>query len=233
MTISPEHQTPTLIGGEKTRMLAPALAVFCLAAQCHGQGTMTFRFEGQPKGTMQQVGVYTEAGVTFGPHGVGSLFLSGGGVAGYPDNGTGYLYIPDGYMTFNYPTTLPSTFNLVSFDAAEYLVGAGPTTLTVVGYKHQIMGPTIAVTNYFTLDGVSDGTGPLQDFQTFHPDSSFVNLFELDVLNSRFSLDNLVIGGVPEPSPGELFALGVLGGLGWRWVKGRRASRGAPGIGGQ
>jgi hypothetical protein len=191
----------------------------CLLTVCFGQGTLTFTFEGQPRGTSQQYGIYSESGMQFGMvFGPGSVYLSGGGVPGYPDNGTGYLYMPDGSLSglrfgFNVFQSTPSvTFNLVSFDAAEY-AGLGAQTLEVVGYKYQIMGPIITVTNYFTLDGINDGTGPLQDFETFHPDSSFVNLFQVDVFNARWSLDNLVVSGVPEPSSGALLLLAGLCGL--------------------
>lgn len=179
---------------------------------------MTFTFEGLPRGTSQQVGVYTEAGMHFGPGGVGSLYLSGGGIAGYPDNGTGYLYIPDGWLTFSLTDSLHPTFNLVSFDAARYAALA-PPTIGLVGYKVQIMGPVLTVTNYFTVS--SSGS----DFQTFYPDSSFVNLFQVTVVNSVWSLDNLVISGVPEPSGGALILLGAVFGLGWRWGRKKTLDR--------
>ena len=72
----------------------------------------------------------------------------------------------------------------------------------------------ITVTNYFT---VSSGS-----FQTFYPDSSFLNVSEVEVLNARWSLDNLVVGGVPEPSSCVLILLGGLCGLGRAWMRGRR-----------
>jgi hypothetical protein len=65
-----------------------------------------------------------------------------------------------------------------------------------------------AVTNYFSLDGINYGTGLLQDFQAFQPDSSFINLYRVDIYGG-FSLDNLVISDVPEPSAGALALLGA------------------------
>jgi hypothetical protein len=61
------------------------------------------------------------------------------------------------------------------------------------------MAPVLTVTNYFTVSS--------QTFQTFHPDSSFMGVFQVDVLNASFSLDNLEVSGIPEPS---VFALAVL-----------------------
>src|SRR5262245_44237839 len=107
---------------------------FCLLAQCQGQGTI--RFEGQPTGTTSTgLGTYSEAGMKFINIAPGGMFLSGGGNAGYPDNGTGYLYTPDNGISLeaNSPFPAVNPFNLISFDAAEYW-GAGPSSLMVVGY---------------------------------------------------------------------------------------------------
>jgi len=172
---------------------------------------MTFTFEGVPRGTQRNVGTYSESGMSFTPVGPGNLLLSGGGIAGYPDNGTGYLEIPDGNMMF----TFNMDFKLVSFDAAVYW-NVAPQTLTVVGYRDDIMGLT--VTNHFSVDS--------QTFQTFYLDSSFMNVGRVDVLNARWSLDNLFISGVPEPSADALLVLGTLSALGWAEVKRRRPSQG-------
>jgi hypothetical protein len=192
---------------------------FCLLAECQGQGTLTFTFEGAPGGTRQNVGTYTESGMLFTPRAPGSLFLNGGGTPGYPDNGTGYLEVPDAFvggggMSFAFTATSSiHQFNLVSFDAAEYS-SLGAQTITVIGYRDDIMG--LQVTQTFTLDGINDGTGPLQDFQTFQLDPSFIHLGRVDFLNARFSFDNAVISGVPEPSSGALMLLGVACALGCR-----------------
>jgi hypothetical protein len=184
------------------RFMAACLA--CLAVECHSQGTMTLTFEGRPPGSVSQVGTYSEAGISFVPIPIGSLYLSGGGVTGYPDNGTGYLYAPDNGMWVSTATPFPQPFNLISFDAARY-AAAAPPTLMVVGQR--LMASP--VTNYFTL--TSGGS----DFQTCNLDSSFVNLLRVDIY-ARFSLDNLVISGVPEPSGSALILLGAVFGLGWR-----------------
>jgi hypothetical protein len=145
----------------------------------------------------------------------GQLYLSGGGIPGYPDNGTGYLEVPDGGpgsggLSFepNQPFPASFAFNLVSFTAAEY-DSEGPDTLEVVGY-HPMAG---TVTNYFTVDF---------QFQTFDLSSSFTNVFQVEVLNAPFSLDNVVIGGVPEPSCGALVVMAMVCGLGRAWMRGRR-----------
>jgi hypothetical protein len=134
------------------------IAPLCLALTCSAQGTMTFTFEGAPRGTTSFVGVYYEAGMSFGAA-PGNVTLAGGGIPGYPENGTGYLQAPDGNVDFfftNSPTKI--YFNLLSLDLAAYNTSAPfPATFQVVGYRP--MAPS--VTNYFTL------TTALPGFQTF------------------------------------------------------------------
>ncbi len=175
---------------------------------------MTFTFEGQPRGTRQNVGTYSEAGMSFIPIAPGSLFLDGGGIPGYPDNGTCFLEIPDGFpgvggLSF----TFTQDFQLVSFQAAEY-DSAGPQTLTVIGYRDDIMG--LRVTNTFTVNSLT--------FQTFYLDASFINVGRVDVLNARWSLDNLVIS-VPEPTTGSLALLGAAGAVAWSRFRRKQRSR--------
>ena len=109
--------------GERARSIVTAVVsvLLCCQAQCNGQGTMTFTFEGQPRGTRHQTGPYYEGAMQFLPIPMGSLYLSGGGFTGYPDNGTGYLEVPDIGVRFGPTNAFPATapFNLVSFDAAE------------------------------------------------------------------------------------------------------------------
>jgi hypothetical protein len=74
------------------------------------------------------------------------------------------------------------------------------------------MGMT--VTSYFTVTSAN--------FQTFQLNSGFQNLYEVEILGDPFSLDNVVISGVPEPSCGALAVLAALCGLGRGWMRGRR-----------
>jgi len=181
---------------------------------------MTFTFEGAPRGTQEDVGTYYEAGMSFAAIAPGRVLLCGGGIPDYPDNGTGYLEVPGGLpggiggLSFGFTNALPSTyFNLQSFDAAEH-DGDGSVTMEVIGNR----GMAGYVTNYFSVSS--------QTFQTFHLDSSFDGIFQVEVLNARFSLDNVVISGVPEPSAGALVGLGTLSVVGWSRVRRRRPSCG-------
>jgi hypothetical protein len=68
-----------------------ALGVVSRLAQCPGQRTFTFTFEGQPTDTTSAVGIYYYAGMQFRATPLRQVLLSDGGSTGYPDNGTGFL----------------------------------------------------------------------------------------------------------------------------------------------
>ena len=79
-------------------VVSAALAFFSFAAVCLGQGTMTITFDSgypvvPPGGRMP--GAYTESGMNFwNPYGEQSPILAGGGIAGYPEDGTADLRSP-------------------------------------------------------------------------------------------------------------------------------------------
>ena len=185
-----------------------ALLLVSLVPQCSGQGTMRFMFEGQPRGTTSDPREYSESGMHFGALGLEGMLWVGGGIASRPENGTAYLqatlHANLGFGFFTFPSTW---FSFLSFDLAEYDTGyPGTLTVQVIGYG----GQGVRYTNVFTTDGINDGTGPLQDFQTFYPDSQFAQVYRVDILTGHFSIDNVVIGGVPEPTAGGLILLGTV-----------------------
>lgn len=184
---------------------------------------MSIAFEGpaypgapqpQPRGTYTTLSQYSESGMRFWtPYGPEGVVLLGSGVNGAPDNGTAYLATSGGRLGFTFISGMH--FNLVSFDLAE----DRPLSVAfqVVGYKS--MGVT--VTNSFATDGIMDGTGPAQDFQTFYFDSRFEDLYRVDILTDRWALDNLVVY-VPEPSAPCLLLLGTLTAFGCSWSGSKR-----------
>src|SRR5262245_38652864 len=92
--------------------------------------------------------------------------------------------------------SIGSPFNLMSVDLADSsTVVPDAVTVHLVGYR--VDGSI--VTQDFTTDGIIDGTGPIQDFQTFHFGPEFSNLTRVEIPTSGWSLDNLVVA-VPEPS---------------------------------
>ena len=198
------------------------LCLFSIAGTCWGQGTMTFTFEGQPPGTLAQGG-YSASGMNFGATPFGVLYLSGGSVSPFPDNGTGHLLVPEngipnGGLTFASTPALPGPglFNLLSFDAVQYW-DSSATNFSVIG--HKLMGGTV----------INNFTTQVSTWQTFHLDSSFLNVFRVDIYASsawgRFSLDNVMISGVPEPSSGALVVLGIFSAVGWSRMRQKRLSQ--------
>jgi hypothetical protein len=197
---------------ERKRLaLAAIAAVLCVPALCAAQGTLTINFDGQPAGTGGTISAYSESGMLFwNPYGPENLARIGPGLNGYPDDATAYLAITLGAkLAFSFNTFPNTYFNLVSFDAANYGDNP-PATLEVVGYKGMIG----TVTNYFSTSF---------SFQTFYLDPQFQNVYRVDVLTDRWSLDNLVVSGVPEPTACALTAIGGLCWFAGRRMLGRRA----------
>jgi len=131
-----------------------------------------------------------------------------------PDNGTTYLQAPLG-STLMFRLSIGSPFNLMSVDLAEYsTVVPDARTVHFIGYRED----GSIVTQDFTTDGIIDGTGPIQDFQTFHFGPEFSGLTRVEVPTYVWSLDNLVleVAGQPRivtiqsPSHGSIFAPGEL-----------------------
>ena len=128
---------------------------------------------------------------------------SGGGISFFPENGTTYLQAPLG-STLMIRLTSASPFDLISVDLAEYsTVVPDAVTVHFVGYRFD----GSIVTQDFTTDGIIDGTGPLQDFQTFQFGPEFSGLSRVEIPTFGWSLDNLVV--VPEPSTFALLIAGA------------------------
>ena len=183
---------------------------------CRAQQSFDITFDEypfQPRGTSYYVREYSEFPLWFRPLGVvgpGNGFSHrGGGLWGFPENGTAYLAAAFGdSLAFSFVDNVccfdSTTFNLVSVDLAEYsTVVPNAVTVPFIGYRDD--GST--VTTSFTTDGIIDGTGPLADFQTFYFGPEFSGLTRVEIPTYGWSLDNLVIA-IPEPSTGLLLVAG-------------------------
>ena len=145
-----------------------------------------------------------------------------------PFNGTPYLLTQGGEN----PIVLSSdtAFDLFSFQYAEQHVGTFFHAASVEVTGTLATGGSVFAS--FTIDGVNDGSGPLDDFQYAILPESFRNLDSVSFLGAdgaapnadRFSLENLVVVPVPEPSA----ALLVAGGLLVLSLRGRRSAPKTP-----
>jgi subtilisin family serine protease len=110
-----------------------------------------------------------------------------------PNNGSRYArFIPiQAGFTLTHKDGLP--FAIYAVDLAE---PAG--SVTFKGTKSN--GTTVLQT--FTLDGISDGTGPQADFQTFTFNSNFLDLVKVEVTETpSFYMDNIVVAPNGEETP--------------------------------
>jgi hypothetical protein len=125
---------------------------------------------------------------------VGSqLTRNGGGISGYPDNGSAYMQSGGGLL---FGFTDGSLFGLNTVNLAGYSTAVPDFNVEFVGFLPG--GGTITTT--FSGSGI--------DFQDFQFGSQWTGLTSVEVLDSPWSLDNLVVA-VPEPNGIVLVALGA------------------------
>ncbi len=176
------------------------VGIFCLGSvSSFGQGTLQITFDGppaQPSGTQFGATSYSEAGMLFTPIDTttpgSQLTRNGGGIAGYPDDGSAYMQ-EGGGLLFSF--TDGSVFGLKSVDLAGYSTAVPDYSVEFEGFLAG--GGTITTT--FSGTGIN--------FQTVQFGSQWNGLTSVEVVDSPWSLDNLVVT-VPEPSG---FALTMLG----------------------
>src|SRR5689334_22355962 len=132
---SSRNPPPTLSRRCRTWLYA-ALTAFFVLPQAHGQGTVHVTFDGpppQPPGTSIVTYRYDEAGMSFTPIAQTGFGRQGGGVSGYPDNGTAYLQAFF-QSTLRFSFTNGTLFELVSVDLAGYSDIVPNFSVPFVGY---------------------------------------------------------------------------------------------------
>ena len=92
-------------------------------------------------------------------------------------------------------------FAAVSVDLAEYSIVAKPINNQVPAVAKFADGHE--ETHVFTLDGVMDGDGPLQDFQTLAFPAHWQNVVSVSFTESRIALDNIVVNGLKVANPAK------------------------------
>jgi len=172
-----------------SRLIISIAAVFFFGhSVSFGQAPFTITFDGpptQPRGTAYNRTYYYESGVAFTPETdtPGDSFgRCGGGISGFPDNGTTYLQVGS---SLEFSFTNGVSFSLESVDLAGYSDVLPEMDIQFVGYKSD--GST--VTNSFSGSGL--------DFQTYNFGPEFTNVTRVEVFGNLWSLDNLVV----QPGP--------------------------------
>jgi len=174
--------------------------------------SLVITFDGppaQPVGTEYGIPQYEESGFVFKPLGpIDSvppfrLGRCGGGISFFPENGSVYLLTQLG-ESIEIFTADGSSFDLLSVDLAEFsTVFPFPFNIKFLGFKAN--GQTVFES--VVTDGIIDGTGPLEDFQTFTFGPKFKHLVRVEVMaeplpvpfppyldaSAPFALDNLTV----------------------------------------
>lgn len=106
-----------------------------------------------------------------------------------PNNGTPHIAPLASQRPLTIRRSDNGVFHLYSVDLAEHsYLFASPKVITFNGVK--VGGAS--VTTSFSLDGITDSTGPLADFETFTFPSSFRDLISAEVTVDLYAMDNLV-----------------------------------------
>src|SRR5210317_1300793 len=99
----------------KAGIVILSVACACLGANSYGQGTLHITFDGpppQPSGTGRTIQAYAEGGMSFTPlPGSVGFVRSGGGIEGFPENGTAYTLAGLG-MTLMFSFTNGMSFDM-------------------------------------------------------------------------------------------------------------------------
>jgi hypothetical protein len=118
------------------------------------------------------------------------------------------------------------TFVVTGLDAGEMFSGGHPEyAATQINYVGTLSNVTVT-SGTLNLDGLIDGPGGINDFQTFGLNAALVDTIVFSGAggagNNGFSLDNLTVQDAVVPEPGTL-ALAGLGLLGLARSRRRRA----------
>lgn len=139
----------------------------------------------------------------------------------FPNNGDLYLavnYYSHGGFTLTNADS--SAFDLLSFDIAETFMGLESSHWADYVRVEATYADASTFSQDFALDGIQDGSGPANDFQTYLTGNEFTNLQSVHFMGigdstsfQGFTIDNIDIEttSVPEPTAIALLSLGLIG----------------------
>ena len=198
------------VTSKMSKSICAALGALLLSLRAaSAQGTFTVTFDGpplQPPGTGRVIQYYGESGVWFRPiSGTDGFTRMGGGIVGYPDNGTAYVQASLG-DSLSFGLDDGSSFDPVSVDLAEYSdIVRDPVTVHFVGYRPD----GTVLTDDITTAGIFNGIAPV--FTNFSFDPAFSGLVRVEIPTIAWSLDNLTWRrSTPEPGTGALLLVGAV-----------------------
>jgi len=116
-------------------------------------------------------------------------YVQGATASFFGNNGTYYALSGSSANNFTVRHRENLPFSIFSLDLSEFAVGWEAKTVTFVGYKAG--GGTVSQT--FTTDGLHDGTGPQDDFETFTFNSDFTHLTKVVANTTTFAIDNIAV----------------------------------------
>jgi hypothetical protein len=202
--------------------IVPFLAMFLLALS-GAAGAVTIDFDDVPEGTESTA--YVSGGYVFAGDARGVLYHTDGQtcIPACASNGTRTLLAAGSLFGFTDQITMTrlggGTFTLTAIDAGEAIseVAFAEFSAAQIDYIG-FLGGVAVITGSFVLDGIIDGPGDLNDFQSFGINGVLADMFVFTGFggsggNNGFSLDNLTIqeATVPEPATLALALLGLLG----------------------
>jgi hypothetical protein len=154
---------------------------------------------------------WLEHGFSFhGPNGM--AHTDSASSPGLPQSGSAYLQFLSGQLPLIITNTSQLPFSLLSAQLAEYsTLFAEPRNIEFVGVR----ADGSQVSHLVTLDGIIDGNGILEDFETFVFPPEFTGLVRVEVAMDLYSLENVRIAAdfpdapdvvVTSPRTGQGFA---------------------------
>jgi hypothetical protein len=165
------------------------LGLTLLAAGWMGQAqVVTFDPASLPRGS-RMIWDYAEQGMRLEVP-TGFAHTDKGISANLPQNSSAYVQFGATSRPLTISHYAGQPFTLLSVDLAEYSTVAN-SSRSITFFGTRANGETVQQT--FQLDGVIDGSGGLQDFQTFAFGPDFTNVVSVMVTNVAYALDNLAV----------------------------------------